>query len=173
LKRILMLTALVATLAVGAIASPAGAGPIAPPLSDLTVSPNTGRPGDAFTVSGSGCERIVTGLSFGRSVGARFAPRGNGPSQNFSVQVAVAFPAPVATTTIPSSDDGSWSVDFVVPQGTPPGVYEVAATCLFDDGGAKMGIGPTPFPYESSTYTVPGDPAAPAAPVPGTPTFTG
>ena len=171
MKRILILTALAATLAVGAIASPAGAGPISPPLSDLTVSPDIGRPGDAFTVSGSGCGRIITETAFS---GGRFAPRwgGNGP---FSVQVAVAFPAPVTATVSPDPSDGSWSANFVVPAGTPSGVYEVAAVCLFDDGGnPKMGIGPTPFPYESATYTVPGDPAAPpAAPVPGTPTFTG
>jgi hypothetical protein len=39
----------------------------------------------------------------------------------------------------------------------------------------KTGIPPATFPYESGTYTVPGDPAAPA-PAPaviGTPRFTG
>ncbi len=153
---------------------PAGAGPFTPPLTDLTVNPDVGRPGDGFTVSGGGCERIVNEQAAGRSAGGRFARRGNGPSQNFSVSVAVAFPAPVATTTVPTSG-GDWSANFTVPQGTPPGVYEVAATCLLDSGKGRTGIGPTPFPYESGTYTVIADPAAPppAPAVPGAPRFTG
>ncbi len=177
MKRILVLTALAATMAVAAVASPAGAGLV---LTDLTVAPDIGRPGDAFTVSGGGCERLVTddASAAGQSIGGRFAPRGApGPSQNFSVSVAVAFPAPTATTTTPNTN-GDWSVGFVVPPGTPPGVYEVVATCMFTDTKTiARGIPVGPIPYESSTYTVIGDPgtpgAPPAAPVPGTPTFTG
>ena len=174
MKRILVLTALAATMAVAAIASPAGAGLV---LTDLTVAPDIGRPGDAFTVSGGGCERLAPTdeSAAGRSIGGRFAPRGNGPSQNFSVSVMVAFPTPTATTTTPNTN-GDWSVGFVVPAGTPAGVYEVAATCMFNPTKQVMGRGipQVPVPYISSTYTVVGDPAAPAAaPVPGAPRFTG
>jgi hypothetical protein len=156
-KRILVVTALAATLGVAAVASPAGAGL---PLTDLTVTPNSGRPGDAFTVSGGGCQFEQV---------------------DEEVAVGVAFPTPTETTTIPNQS-GDWSVGFVVPPGTPPGVYEVAAECIpvsppdQSSFGRARG-GPVPIPYESGTYTVIGDPATPgtppAAPVPGTPTFTG
>ena len=175
MKRILILTALAAAVAATALAGPAIAG--APVLTDLTVNPNQGRPGDAFTVSGGGCLPPNNNIdqAAGRSGGGRFAPRrGDG----HTVSVEVAFPAPTATVTAPNGA-GDWSVGFVVPPGTPPGVYEVAASCLLNPirSGAGAARGGIPIEYESSTYTVLADPAAPgapaAAPVPGTPTFTG
>jgi hypothetical protein len=170
----LVLTALAATLALGAVASPAGAGLT---LTDLTVAPDIGRPGDAFTVSGGGCGQPPNNVqAAGHSSGGRFAPRLG--RIEFSVSVAVAFPTPTATTTTPDST-GAWSVNFVVPQGTPPGVYEVSATCLQsitkDVSFGRARGGPPAIPYESSTYTVIGDPAAPppAEAVVGAPRFTG
>ena len=176
MKRILVLTALAATMAVAVVASPAAAGPPVA-LTDLTVAPDIGRPGDAFTVSGGGCGFIERPTeAAGRSVGGRFAPRGITPEPVFSVAVSVAFPAPTATTTTPT-ESGDWSVGFVVPPGTPPGVYEVQATCLFNPIKSSFGRGdaPIPIPYESSTYTVIGDPAAPppAEAVLSAPRFTG
>ena len=173
MKRILVLTALAATLAIGAVAGPAAAG-FGPTLTNLTVNPNVGRPGDAFTVSGGGCGRLPNNLDNQQAAG-RFAPRLRNGQTGFSVAVAVAFPAPTATNTVPDVN-GNWAVGFVVPPGTPPGVYQVSAVCMISRGGGKAGIPPEVFPYVSSTYTVPADPTTPAAPAPAVvsaPRFTG
>lgn len=85
------------------------------PLPALTVTPNPALPGEQVTVGGTECK-----------------PLPNGVNGTFTAQVTVTVgftpPLVMSPTTIDPAT-GSWSVQFVVPAGTPPGSYSVSASC--------------------------------------------
>lgn len=151
IKRTLFCAALASALVFGLLSS-AGAGG-AP---TMTVNPSSGEPGSTFTVSGTQC--------FFEFNGASVHANGElGPE----VTVHVAFPTPLDATTNADIATGTWSVQFTVPAGTPPGAYDVTATCHntpingFGDGD----VGTQDFNYPAAPFNVlPATPPATAAP---------
>jgi len=91
------------------------------------------------------------------------------------VQVIANFPTPVTTSPTADPTTGTWSVDLTVPAGTPPGTYEILASCDNSGGGGNSvgaaGDVRATFAYPSVSLTVTGAPelALPNLPAPETP----
>jgi hypothetical protein len=150
-------------LAAALFAAPAGAQEAE--FLPLDITPTSGPAGTAITVSGDDCA----------------------PEQEFNAFVQVYFANETDVLDAVETEiggDGSWSTQISVPDGTDPaGTYAVFATC-FVDNGEDVEVNAE---YEEVAFDVTGDvvvpptleptpapaPAAPAAPVPGNPTFTG
>ena len=151
-----------------------GAGNGFPPL---VVSPMSVQPGQTFTVSGSDCFFPSTLSTDAADVAAANGPAPVGPE----VVVTVGFTPPLMQTTNADVETGEWSVTFTVPANTPPGTYDVNATCdnifrdLSSDVAAQGGL--PSYPPGSVIVTavplappsVPPAPGAPAPPAPGEP----
>ena len=116
----------------------------------LIVSPASAAPGEAFTVLGDFC---FAGAGGGGVDAA-------GPATGPPVQVIANFPTPVTTSTIADPTTGTWSVELTVPAGTPPGSYEVFASCDNSGGGGNSvgaaGDVRANFAYPSVPFTVTG-----------------
>lgn len=123
----------------------------------MTVSPTSGQPGSTFTVSGTQCFFESTGDDVG-------ADGVLGPE----VTVQVAFPTPVNGSTNADLELGTWSIQFTVPAGTPPGTYPVTATCHNTPETKSAGdVSTQDFNYPpGSTFTVNAPPPAPVVPPP-------
>lgn len=154
-KKTLLFAALVAAVTLG-LSSGALGGLGGEDLPPLTVSPQSGQPGQSFTVSGSQCFHPDQGLEV--RVNGFVGPE---------VDVTVNFPTPLTQTTN-ANQEGTWSVTFTVPVGTPPGTYSVTATCHNESetGSASGDVAAAQTPYPPGTaFTVT---AAPSVPVPPT-----
>lgn len=122
-------------------------------LLPMTIDPDEGPAGTIITVEGEGCVNPI------------------GQVAGFVVVVTL-HPVPVEpdisqTETTPGAL-GAWTALLVVPPDTPPGNYEVHATCAFGDEQD-----PELLNYEPQPFTVTALPAEPAKPVEREPTFTG
>jgi hypothetical protein len=109
----------------------------------LTVGPNVAVPGEAVTISGTGC--VLTGLL--DSVAQATVPG--------SVTGTVGFTPPLAFGPITAAADGSWSTSVVVPAGTPPGSYPVNATCTLPAPMEVSAQADASFQYARGSITVP------------------
>lgn len=152
--------ALVAAL----IAAPAGAQEAE--FAPLNITPTSGPAGTSITVSGDDC--------------------GGEQAFNAFVQVYFANETDILNAVETEiAETGSWSTQLPVPAGTDPaGTYSVFATCFIDNGeDVEVNL-----EYEEVAFDVTGDvvtpsqpapeapvltPAAPAAPTPGDPDFSG
>jgi hypothetical protein len=130
----------------------------------LDVTPTSGSVGSRVTVSGQGCVND-TGIGTGLVSVLLF---GQGDQKQFTVEDVL--------------DDGSWSTVITLPEGLAAGPHLLTAICAFPAGG-EVDYTPVDFevidatatpPTTTTTVVGPGpQPASPATPVPGEPTFTG
>lgn len=137
MKKILSVLAIAATsIAVGATAAGAGS---SLNLGDITVDPSSGPAGTVVTVSGDDC-------AFPQQIEQ---PRGE-PSP---FQVDLWFEAGEQSAQAPAQQ-GSWSHEFTVPEGTAPGVYLITAACYNGEGEIRRLLGT----YNDGEFTVPEPP---------------
>jgi hypothetical protein len=139
------------------VVAPAGAQEQESDLLPLSITPTTGPAGTAVTAGGAGCA----------------------PQQAFNAFIQVYFADQIDVLNAAEgeiSDNGTWSLEVTVPAGTDPaGTYSVFATCFVNNGEdveVAAEYEAAPFDVTGDVIT-PGPQAAPAAPVPGDPTFTG
>ncbi len=132
MKRILLASALcLASLAVGATA--AGAGTVLD-LGDLTVDPASGPAGTTFAVSGTGCT-------------LQLAQATKGEPPLFHVELWFEAGDQSAEA---DAQQGAWSHEFTVPDGTEPGAYLIGASCIYGDGEVSRLVGR----YNDGEFTV-------------------
>jgi len=130
----------------------------------LDVTPTSGSVGSRVTVSGQGCVND-TGTSTGLVSVLLF---GQGDQRQFTVDDVLA--------------DGTWSTVITLPEGLAAGPHLLTAICALRAGG-EVDYTVIEFEVTDATATPPSttttavaqgpEPASPATPVPGEPTFTG
>ena len=170
-RKSIALAMLVGGLVLG-LSGPVGGGESIP----FQYSPTSGPPGTVIEASGDDC-----GLSALNEVVLVLSTPGEGSE--------------IASATIPVTNEGDWSGTLTVPEGTPPGDYDLQAFCTNKppEGVGSQAVDPpanVEFTYQPDPgpFTVTGAPAPPpttapaptapasAAPAPvvaGTPSFTG
>jgi hypothetical protein len=116
-------------------------------IGPVGVSPSSGPPGTAVTVSGSGC-----GPGLIRS-----------PSQDYVSVSSTSLPLGVQ---VPVDSGGSWSTTFTVPPGTLPLPAAIAALCITDGLPSLVTI------YTPGTFTVTAASPPATSPPPTTPPAT-
>ena len=130
-------------------------------------SPTSGPPGTVIQVSGGDC-----GLNVLNEVVVVLST----PGEDGSV---------IASVTIPVMNDGTWTGTLTVPDGTPPGDYDLQAFCtniVQDNGVGSQAVDPpanVEFIYlpNPGPFAVTGAPSPPTTvppvPVEAAPAFTG
>ena len=139
--------ALAATL----VAAPADAQEPEPELLPLTITPTSGPGGTVIRASGTDCAPLQPSAAF---------------IQVYFADEDEVFAAVEGTVW----DNGTWLREIPVPgDANPTAAYSVFATCFVDIGDSTERAAE----YEAQPFSVSGPAAAPAAPVPGAPVFTG
>jgi hypothetical protein len=116
---------------------------VAPGPPSITVSPSTAAQGDTVTISGH-------------------VPPSPGEECEEQVRLTDAqlFPPDGFGPVVPVDANGDFETTYTIPIDTPPGTYSIGLRC----GGANLGVRATLQVTQA---------AAPAAPVPAQPSFTG